>query len=216
MRLGRMGAMALAACTLQCASSSFVTAAPVADEKPTPRHPDGVLLDPPPALPPAVEHAQAHGVVGLREPLAEAEARNAVLAYVNAFINRDVQALERMLTPDAKQLFSHGAGSSSSLVEFWRQRLRNFDYAKLANVEVVRADQIERYDYDELGGAGERPRPGEMHPGDVLVRAPVATPRLNGDRLFGDIIVLLLRWDEGRATGDRGYKIAGFSEEEAP
>jgi hypothetical protein len=55
-----------------------------------------------------------------------------------------------------------------------------------------------------------------MHPGDVLVRAPITTPRLNGERLFGDVVVLLLRWDEGRTKDDRGFRIAGFSEEDAP
>jgi hypothetical protein len=46
-----------------------------------------------------------------------------------------------------------------------------------------------------------------MRPGDLYVRVPIATPRVGSDQLFGDILVLLLRREEGR------LKIAGQADE---
>ena len=80
-------------------------------------------------------------------------------------------------------------------------------YAKLAGAEVARLDRIERYAYDELGTSGAPDRPPEMQPGDLLARVPIATPRIGAEPLFGDVVVLLLRREDGR------FKIAGVAEE---
>jgi hypothetical protein len=49
-----------------------------------------------------------------------------------------------------------------------------------------------------------------MREGDLLVRVPILTPRVGNDRLFGDVVVLLLRREDGR------FKIAGYGEDGAP
>src|SRR5215472_7922795 len=92
-----------AVASLSCAPAPIVTAA--TDAKVPPRQPDGVLLDPPPALPSAEEHAHAQGVIALREPVASSEVDKVVLSYVRSFIHEDLSALDRLLTDDARQLF---------------------------------------------------------------------------------------------------------------
>ena len=46
-----------------------------------------------------------------------------------------------------------------------------------------------------------------MKPGDLYVRVPIVTPRIGSEQLFGDILVLLLRREDGR------WKIAGQADE---
>ena len=70
--------------------------------------------------------------------------------------------------------------------------------------------KIERFTYEDLDVAGAPERPAEMSRGELLVRFPVATPRVGSEQLFGDVVTLLLR-REGS-----GYRIAGFSEENGP
>jgi hypothetical protein len=177
---------------------------------PQPRHPDGVMLDPPSAIPSAEDRAQARGVVALREPVGEEEPLRVVHDFIHGFVHVDREGLHQMLAEHATQLDAHGAGSAESLRAFFDLRLRSFDYTRLAGTEVYRVDQVERYAYDELGGGGARARPAEMREGDLLVRVPILTPHVGSDRLFGDVMVLLLRREEGR------FKIAGYGEDNSP
>jgi len=173
-----------------------------------PRRPDGVVIEPAAALPSPKERAPARGVVALREPLGEEAAREVVRAYVAAFEREDLEALEQLLTPDAASLEPRSRGSRSAIIEAWRARLKQLDYARIAGAEIVALDRLERYELDDLEAQGAPPRPSDMRPGDVLVRAPVATPRVAGERYFGDYIVMLLRRQEGGH-----FKIAGLVEE---
>ena len=168
------------------------------------------MLDPPAAVPAPEERAPARGVIALREPAGEEEALKAVHDFVQAFVRADKDAVHSMLASHATQLDSHGFGTAESLRAFFDLRLRSFDYTKLAGTELYRVDQVEHYAYDELGGGGARPRPAEMREGDVLVRVPILTPRVGNDRLFGDVVVLLLRREEGR------FKLAGYGEDSSP
>jgi hypothetical protein len=170
-----------------------------------PRRPDGVVLDTPPALPAAADRAPASGIVALREPLADKDVEDVVRAYVRAFEREDIDALVQLLAQDASPLGR--AGTKTQLVDLWRTKMKNFEYQKLAGVEVARVAQIEKHDYDALGASGGPVRPTEMRPGDLYVRVPIATPRVGTDQLFGDVLILLLRREEGR------LKIAGQSDE---
>ncbi len=177
----------------------------------TPRHPDGVVLEPPPAMPPPSDRAAATGIVALREPLADKDVEDIVRAYIRAFEREDVDALLQLLAQEATPLGR--AGGKAQLVDLWRTKMKNFEYQKLAGVEVARVAQIEKHTFDTLGasgasGASGTPlRPPEMRPGDLYVRVPIATPRIGSDQLFGDILVLLLRREDGR------LKIAGQADE---
>jgi hypothetical protein len=189
-----------------CGGGAFITTAP---ELPSAaRRPDGVLLDPPPAVPSAEDHAPARGVVALRQPVADEELVKLVRDFLQGFEHEDIEALRELVTNDVTQLDAHGRGSSQGLLDVWRMRMRSLDYTKLAGTEVFHPQRLERFTYDELGESGQRLRPAEMRPGDVLLRVPIQTPRIGGYRLFGDVVVLLLRRDDGR------FRIAGYNEED--
>ncbi len=171
-----------------------------------PRRPDGVALEPPPAVPPAVDRAEAKGVVALREPLADRDVEDVVRAYLRAFEREDMQALSQLLTQDAVCLGRPGS-TREQLLDAWRTRIKNFEYQQLAGLEIARISDIERHTYETLGSPGTPPRPPEMRPGDLYVRVPITTPRIGSDQLFGDVVVLLLRREDGK------LKIAGQADE---
>lgn len=176
-----------------------------------PRRPDGVALEQPPVLPAPSDRAQARGIVALREPLADKDVEDVVRAYLRAFEREDEQALQELLAQDAAPLGRPGT-SRVHLVELWKTKMRNFEYQRLVGVEVARMSQIEKHTYDTLGapGAPGAPaRPPEMKPGDLYVRVPIVTPRIGSEQLFGDVLVLLLRREDGQ------LKIAGQADENA-
>jgi hypothetical protein len=207
----KRGALAFArtAVWVACASCAGASTLETATEMPkAPRRPDGVVLEPTPAMPTAADRAPATGIVALREPLADKDVEDVVRAYVRAFEREDIDALVQLLAQDASPLGR--AGNKNQLLDLWRTKMKNFEYQKLAGVEVARVAQIEKHTYETLGASGAPMRPTEMRAGDLYVRVPIATPRVGSDQLFGDILVLLLRREEGR------LKIAGQSDENGP
>lgn len=178
-----------------------------------PRKPDGVALDLPPAIPGAADRAAARGVVTLREPMGDEAAQGIVRAYVAAFLREDVDALAELLTSDATSLNPKTVGGAprAALLDGWRARFRNLDYAKLAGSEIVDYDGLERYGVDDLSVANARiARPATMQAGDLLLRVPVVTTLVAGERYFGDFVTMVLRRDQGR------FFIAAVGEEDAP
>jgi len=170
-----------------------------------PRRPDGVVLEPSLGVPAASDRAPAAGIVALREPLADKDIEDVVRAYVRAFEREDLEALVHLLAQEAAPLGR--GGGRNQLIDVWRTKMKNFEYQKLAGTEVARVSQLERHTYETLGAPGSPARPPEMHPGDLYVRIPIATPRIGTEQLFGDILVLLLRREDGR------LKIAGQADE---
>ena len=159
-------------------------------------------------MPVPSDRAPASGVVALREPLADKDVEDVVRAYLRAFEREDDKALQLLLAQDATPLGRPGT-SRVHLVELWRTKIKNFEYQRLAGMEVARISQIEKHTYETLGVPGAPQRPPEMKPGDLYVRVPIVTPRIGGEQLFGDVLVLLLRREEGR------LKIAGQADENA-
>jgi hypothetical protein len=172
----------------------------------TPRRPDGVALEPPPAMPSAFDRAEARGVVALREPLADKDVEDVVRAYIRGFEREDDQALIQLLAQDATSL-GRQASTRQQLIDIWRTKMKSFEYQRLAGLEIARISQLERHTYETLGAPGAPPRPPEMRPGDLYVRVPIATARVGSEQLFGDVLVLLLRREDGR------LKIAGQADE---
>jgi hypothetical protein len=171
-----------------------------------PRRPDGVALEPPPALPAASDHAEARGVVALREPLADKDVEDVVRAYIRGFEREDEQSLVQLLAQEAVPIGRPG-GAKQQLIESWHTRLKSYEYQRLAGTEVARFSEIERMNYETVGAHPTFMRPNEMRPGDLYVRVPILTPRLGSEQLFGDVLVLLLRREDGR------LKIAGQADE---
>jgi hypothetical protein len=177
--------------------------------EPPPRRPDAVVLEPAPALPSPVDRADARGIVALREPLGAGAVRDVVLALMDAWQREALEQLTALLTNDAGPIDARSRGRAV-LIESWRQRLHAHEYRRLATIDLVRPERIERYDWDDLSALGAPERPADMRREELYVRVPLEVTRVAGERLFGDVILLLLRREEGR------YRIAAYGEAEAP
>lgn len=197
--------MILATSLLACGRAGFETASELPS---TPRRPDGVSLESPAARPAVKERAPAEGVVALRAPLADKDVEDVVVAYTSAFQREDIDALTRLVSEGASPIGR--GGSKAQLVDMWRTRIRNLDYLSLQGSEVVRLAEIDCLSYDAFDARPELSRPAEMLPSDLYVRVPIATPRVGTEQLFGDVVVLILRREDGR------LKIVGQTDEVNP
>jgi hypothetical protein len=191
-----------------CAGSPSSTSPswPAAAQLP-PRKPDGVVLEPLPALPTAVERAESRGVIALREPLGGDALREVVLAVVEAWQRESLEQLAALLTDDAGPIEARSRGRAS-LLEACRQRMHAHEYRRLAGMNLVRVERIERYSWEDLSAPDAPARPPDMRPEEVFVRVPLEVTRVAGERLFGDHLLLLLRREGGQ------YKIAAYGETE--
>jgi hypothetical protein len=165
------------------------------------------VLEPPAALPDPVERAASRGVVALRPPLDGDAVRDVVQAVVDAWLAESAERLAALLTDDAGPIEAR-AGGRAALLDAWRQRMHAHEYHRLAGVELVRADRIERAFWDDLSGADAPARPPDMHMDELYVRVPFEVTRFAGEQLFGDRMLLLLRRQEGK------YMIAAYGESE--
>ena len=176
---------------------------------PVPRRPDAVVLEPPAALPVPVARAEARGIVSLRQPLASDAVADLVQSFVDAWQRESLDALTAMLASDAGPIDGRIRGRGA-LIEAWRQRMHAHEYGRLANVELVRPERIARWDRDELGAPDAPARPADIRPGEIYVRAPLEATRVAGEKLFGDVLVMVLRPEGGK------LKIAAYGEVDAP
>jgi hypothetical protein len=171
------------------------------------RRPDGIVIDLPHALPAAADRADARGVVALREPLPRDAMIAVVRAWVDGFMKEDLDALRGLLASDATWLWPPAAGGPArNIVDLWAERLRNYDYSKLAGAEIFRADKIDVLSFEEA----KEVRPGSMRTDDVLVTVPIQTARVGTDALFPEKVTFLLHREKGR------YIIGGVFEDFAP
>ncbi|HEY1695637.1 MAG TPA: hypothetical protein VGG39_25895 [Polyangiaceae bacterium] len=191
-----------------CGGAPSAVEAP-ASSSPPPRRPDAVVVEPPPAIPAPVAHADARGVVSLREPLGGDALRDVVEQLADAWQRGSLEALVALLTSDAGTLDGRTRGRGP-LVEGWRQRLHAHEYARLAGTELFRLDRVERWTWDELGASDAPARPSAMRPDEIYVRIPVEVTHIANEKVFDDVVVMVLRLEEGK------YKIAGYGEQETP
>jgi hypothetical protein len=197
----------LAVACFACGGSEPPLKTQAAEVSSAPRRPDGIVIDLPHALPPAADRADARGVVSLREPLPKEALLAVVRAWVDGFMKEDLDALRALLASDATWLWSPAAGGPARpIVDLWAERLRNYDYGKLAGAEIFRADKIDLLTFEEA----KEVRPGSMRSDDVLVTVPIQTSRVGTDALFPEKVTFLLRRDKGR------YIIGGVFEDFAP
>ena len=176
-----------------------------APEGETPRRPDGVVLEPVAALPRPAVRADARGVVSLREPLGASKVADLVQAFVAAWQHDSLDALVVLLTPDAGPIEARSKGRAA-LVEAWRQRMHAHEYGRLAGMELVRPERIQRWDREELGVPGAPKALPDMLPGEVYVRVPLEVTTIAGDKLFDDVLVMVLRPDGGT------FRVAAYGE----
>jgi hypothetical protein len=173
------------------------------------RRPDGVLLDPEPASPPTVTRAEARGVVSLREPVAAAAIARFVLEFLDAWRRESLDELAALLSKDAGPVEARSRGRDA-VVEGWRQRLKAHahEFARLDG-ELVRPERIEHWDWEEVGALGI-PAGADVSPGEIFVRVPLEVTHAGTERLFGDLLVMVLRRDQG------GLRIAAYGETDSP
>ena len=127
----------------------------------TPRRPDGVAVEPAPALPSVSDHAPAQGVVALREPLADKDVEDVVRAYIRGFEHEEPDALAQLLAQDAAPIGRSG-GNRQQLIDTWRRRISSFEYQRLSGSEIARYSEIERLTFDAVGAHPTYVRPPEM------------------------------------------------------
>jgi hypothetical protein len=176
---------------------SFPTAAELPE---VPRKPDGVVVDPSPELPPAVDVAEPSSpLVTLKPPLPEKAARTVISAFFRAVVAEDIDALGDLSTPDASAP-NKSRGTAGSIVDHWRTRMRHFRYRAFSGEVLYHDADIEFYRYDDLEttAVGRPERPPEMARSDLLLRVPMLVVRAGTDRAFGDEIFFLLRRDKDR------------------
>jgi hypothetical protein len=204
--LARAALSAAVAGAIGCGGTGpAVAVAPSQSAEPPPRRPDGVVVEPPSALPTPALRADARGVVALREPLSTDAVRDVVFAVVGAWQRESIDDLMALLTGDAGPMDQRSRGRAA-LQEAWRQRMRAHEYRRLEGIELVRPERIEHFEWQELGVPGAPPRPPQMQPDEVYVRVPLEVTEIAGERFFDGVLLLVLRRDEGR------YRIAAYGE----
>ncbi len=164
-----------------------------------------IVVESPPALPSPVDHADARGVVALRQPLGRDALRDLCLAVVDAWQHESLDQLVQLLTSDAGPIEARSRGRGP-LIEGWRERLHAHEYRRLAGVNLVRPERIERYAWDDLSVPDAPERPVQMQPDELYLRIPIEVTRAAGERLFGDMMLLLARREDGK------YKISAYGE----
>lgn len=148
-------------------------------------------------------------MVTLRSPLGADLAMALIADFFRKVVIEDDDSLSALFTKDAIAVtgasggMGGGMGQTPSAPLWWEQRFRRLDYSKMAGEVIYREAELEVYRADD---ALESPphraiRTDALNENDVILRAPIATPRSGQERLFGDQIIFWLRRD-----GDR-YKI---------
>ncbi len=198
--------LAIAGCSARERPMIFPTAAP-ADEA-AKRHPPGVSVDPPAALPEASAGANAdRGIVVLVSPRDAEAARDVVREFFRTAVGQSKEELLALFAVDARVVTGHRARPENA-GQFWQQRLEQLDYGVLAGRPVFRESELETYRAEDLSELRQRRRLRvSMSPDQVLIRVPIAEARVGRVRLFGDEILFLLQ------PAPTGYKITTMHEE---
>jgi len=172
------------------------------------RQPDGVAVDPSSAPPVAKDSAStSDGLVTLRTPVGIEAALASIHMFFEAVVAEDADVLGSVLTRDAltsnPSTMAGGPSGSPNAALFWAHRFRRLDYSKLAGEVVYRESDLEVYRAGDDLNLSPHPavRLDALGAGDVVIRVPIATPRVGTDRLMGDEILVWLR-----RTGNE-YKI---------
>jgi hypothetical protein len=159
----------------------------VAHEDPA-RRPDGVWVEPSPAIPPAAPSAAAGGegeglVIALRTPVDRGQVLRLVHRFVDALIRNDEHGAEALCAPNP----AAGVDAATRV----RVLTRSHDYTKLAGQRVFRDEnvRVRRGNEDADGGTHDA---GLEERNSVSVRVTVDVSQAGGEVLFGTILGLEL------------------------
>jgi hypothetical protein len=204
-------ASTLALFGVACGASNLETQL---DLKDATRKPDGVLVEPTPAMPAPEEHGAAQaGILALRQPIGDEQIAEVVKKYVHAFVDTDRNGFADLFENDAVMFMDNGRSSArTTITQNFDERIRQHRGEYRLYPDVARLDRIMQWSSDDLGPHTDPPRPNEMKPGDVYARIPIQSPlSQSGDPLYKNTLILLLR-----RGADRQLKIAGVAETDAP
>lgn len=205
-------AAALAGCGLVgCGGANLETQL---DLKDATRKPDGVLVEPPPAMPAPEERGTTQaGVLALRQPIGDEQIAEVVKKYVHAFAENDRNGFAELFESDAVMFADNGRSTArATITQNFDERIRTHRGEYRQYPDVARLDRIMQWSSEDLGPHTDPPRPSEMKPGDVYARIPVQSPLSQaGDPLYKNTLVLLLR-----RSADRQLRIAGVAETDSP
>jgi hypothetical protein len=178
------------------------------------RKPDGVLVEPSPAVPNAEEHGSTQaGVVALRQPIGSEQISEVVLKYIGAFVADDASAFAELFENDAVMFGDNGRSTPrNTIIQNFQQREQQHRAEYARNRDIARLDRMVQWSSEDLGPHTDPPRPTEMRGGDVYARVPLQSPlSLAGDPLYRNMLVLLIR-----RSADHHLKIVGVAETDAP
>lgn len=197
--------LAAAALGFACSAQPLRTA-----DAPHPEASTGVPVDPISSVPkPADRAAAVDGVVTLRAPVSTEAVMALVRRVFEAFHARETSGIELDLDDTIVDVRAENEVTKQrwQFVSELRLRMKSTNAFEQLDVDLMyRAQDVEIFARDELSLPGRPSRPASMGADDLLVRIPIATPRLGADILFGDEIRLLLRRDGAR------YRIRGYGE----
>lgn len=198
-------ALACVSLVSACGATHFATR-----DTPPPETTGAVAVDPITALPRATDRATStDGVATLRTPVPREAIAALVRRLFEAFHARDVSGIEADVDDNVLDLrFDYETTRSrfAFLNQELQYRMKATPFDQIDVEAMYRPQDVEVWARDELGLPGRPLRPNVMGADDLLVRIPIATPRVGSDVLFGDEIKLLLR-----RVGSK-YKIRGYGE----
>lgn len=149
--------------------------------------------EPVPELPPRRHRAYSEqGLVVLQEPRHLKAARRIVRDFFDAIVRESQEDLDQTLGSQA-WIETGNRGSRQRAQSFWRSRFSRLDYTRLQGRAVFRKAELSIYDASQSERlAGSRTLQIKPKGEQLVVVAPIATPRLGSDRFFGEKIVFVL------------------------
>ncbi len=193
-RLTAVCSAALAALILSgCGATRPIKFATSGQESDAPRRAPGVAFDPAPRIPPAESAANpSQGLVVLRTPANPAAARDTVRDFFRAVVDEAPDKLDELVDSQAYVQTGSGQGRQRAL-SYWRRRLSRLDYGALAGRLVYHPSEVETYRAVDVARLrSTRHFPVSLGNDDILIRVPIAVPRVGNTRLFGDEILFVL------------------------
>lgn len=197
MRRLALGALALTT-GVACGAHRPLNFATRSEAAEAPARAPGVPVDRVARLPRADASSPAErGLAVLAAPHSLAEAEQSLRAFFDAVIAESPTGIDLVVESRA-WLKSDASGPRQRARSFWRTRFARLDYSGLTRQSIYHEREVEIYRADELDIlAAERRIDVQPLPGDVVMRVPISAGRDRSERLFGETMVLVFRFDKG-------------------
>src|SRR4029077_13270137 len=117
------------------------------------RKPDGVLVEPAPAMPAPEERGSPQaGVLPLRQPIGDEQIAEVVKKYVHAFMLTDRTEFADLLESDAVMFADNGRSTArATITQNFDERIRQHRAEYRQHPDVARLDRIMQWSSEDLG-----------------------------------------------------------------